>query len=773
MPGISLEDLSPEVQKIIDTEAWDGACMADQPVCEADPRVTAQLRGGDPTPREQMLPWRIANASAGDLIMSPGGPAGLIGGLLSQLDPPHVFSHMAIMVSDEVELRHVTASEDRIHQFYDGSILGIEKVPTDGIKERALRYQWPGTVTQTVEQAYLSWRDHPNEKDAQGEPIKDANGVTVPLPGFGFLDTETGSSYHIDALSFAPVPQKDGSLVWPLVVTSCPELTTTAVERARRRLANIARDVRGHYRLYAYTRGDIAMDTGFDGPPGYETTVRDPSCTGSLGTVPLERTRAMMCSTFPWTVVQIANELAAAASPPLPQIVVDGRPRNPHLEGKLAEGCQATAFRRPRTMIDRMEPQTPDGMYYFDEAARQRAAQWLHDHMVEDVLGEIDAKMPNVWRDLGVVGGLGVSALIALLTALPLTTVAVMLGVTPTVLAQLVVLTSDMPDDVANQLCNAFANDDCSQASTDSEAWRAPGEGRSAGPDNIVNSWAPPTVANSEVIHGLYGWNDRIRMRPPELAHFQAPQSTWQISQGFGSVEGYVFYRDENGNSVGVAGARIRIGCRHFASDAGGSFFDDDLPSGHYWCVARYTHPVTGLVMESEGQAVEILDGGGISLPLELMPPPDTRREVLITGHMDLVNRYAIGKDWWDHPRFTIGPRYLGLDYWPPNNPAYEAQRLASLAQTDDTTKRVDDWGDAQLECDLRSEDDRSITVNWRARLKNDPDDPWQKTGTFSVPPRTSPAEPPVHVAIDLVRSEMAWPVRAHIEFDVFNDTAP
>lgn len=776
MAGVRFEDLSAEVQSIIDTEAFNGACAADQPVCQADARVTAQLSGAGPVAAEQVLPWRIANAGAGDLIMSPGGPSGLIGGLLSQLDPPQRYSHMAMVVRDGVELRHATACADRINQFYDGSILGIQKAPTDGIKEQQLRYQWPGTITQTVEQAYLSWRDHPIERDADGEPTKDHNDVTVPSPGFGFLDSETGSSYLIDALSFSPVPRTDDDgpfMLWPLVVTSCPELTTTPVVQARRRLADVAREVRGHYRLYAYTRGDIAMDVAFDGPPIYEATVKDPACSGASGEVPVDATRAMVCSTFPWAVAQVANERAAAANPPLPRIVLDGRPPWPHVAGDLAGACEVTAFRRRLTAIDRMDPQTADGLYYYGTAEREKAAEWLHDdYMVAKVLGEIDASMPNVWRDLGIVGGLGVTALIALLAALPMTTVAVMLGVAPSVLAQLVVLTSDMPDDVANQLCNAFASDDCSQAATDSEAWREPGEGRSVSPDNIVNSWAPPTVANPEYIHGLYGWNDRIRLRPPEFARFPPPQSTWQISQGYGSVEGSVFYRDENGNQVGVAGAQIRIGCSHFASSTGGSVFEDHLPSGRYWCVARYTHPGNGLVMESEGQAVEIPDGGGIGLFLELSPPPDTRREVLVTGHMDLVNRYAIGKDWWGHPPFAIGPTYLGLDYWPPN-PEYAAQREASLARTVGTSPQVDDWGQAELQCDLKIEADRSVTVTWRARLKDDPDDPWQETGSLTVPPRVTPADAPTHVSLDLVRSEMAWPVRAHIEFDVHNDLAP
>lgn len=558
-----------------------------------------------------------------------------------------------------------------------------------------------------------------------------------------------------------------------MVVTSCPDLTTTTVDRARRRLARIARDVRGHYRLYAYTRADIGLDPAFDGPPSLETTVRDPSCTGSVSSIPVERTRALVCSTFPWAVIQIANDLARA-TPGEPHIIVDGRPRNPHLATDVAQQCLDQASRTRQPTIDRMDSQTPDGLYYYSEAERQKAAQWLHDeYMFAKVRGEIDATMPNVWRDLGVSGGLGVSALLAMLASLPLTTVATMLGVAPSVLSELVVLTSDMPDDVANQLCNAFASDDCRQSAKDSKAWSDPGEGRSVSPDNIVNSWAPPTSANLEFIHGLYGWNDRIRMRPPEFVRFPPPESTWQISQGFGGIEGHVFFRDEAGNQVPVGGARIRIGCSHFVSAARGLVFENDLPSGRYWCVAQYTNPDNGLVMESEGQAVEIPDGGTTSLTLELLPPPDSRREVLITGHMDLVNRYAIGEDWWGHPQFTIGPDYLGLDYWPKHDPQYADQRASSTVRVVGTSHRVDDWGQAQLECRLSIEDDHSITVQWKARLTNDSDDPWQESGSLSVPPRVSPTDPPAHEAVDLVRSEMAWPVRAHIEFQIHNDVAP
>ncbi len=726
--------------------------------------------------REKVRPWQIANANAGDLIMSPGGPSGLIGGLLSKLDPGQYYSHMAMMVTDQVEFRQATSSEGRIERFYDGSILGIQDAPTNGIKEEGLRNQWPGTLTQTVEQAYLSWRDHPLERDGDGNPKKDDDDVDIPVAGFGFKDEATGSSFIIDAVSFSPVSMNvrgTDELLWPLVVTSCPELTTTTVVNTRRRVAGVARDLRGHYRLFGYTNGAIATDSNFDGPASLEARLPDPACSGAGGSIPVERTQAMVCSTFPWAAVQRANELGAQSVPPLPQIILDGRPHHPQRADASSEACASSAFFKRLPNIDKLDLQTPDGLYLYGEGERTIAARWLHDdYMVPKVETKIDDSLPDVWGDLGVVGGLGVSALIALLTALPLTTVAIVLGLAPAIIDELVILTSDMPDDVANQLCNAFASDDCTQASKDSDAWKQPGIGHSVSPDNIVNAWAPPTSESMEFVHGLYGWNDRIRMRPPGYVENPPTRSTWQISQGVGEIEGRVSYRDHAGELVGVIGAQVRIGCSHLASKHDGLVFEQGLPSGRYWCVARYTDPATGLILDSKGQQVIIPDGGGTGLKIELFSPPDTRRGVLITGHMDLVNRYAVGKDWWGHPTFTVGPSYLGLDYWPPD-PQYQAQRDASMKQGVGTSQQVDDWGQAELQCDLEIQPDRSIKVSWRARLKESDSDPWQKTGELIVPAKNAPSDPSVTAVIDIVRSEMAWPVRAHIEFGVDNNTAP
>lgn len=776
MAGIKAEDLAPEVQAILNKPAPEGACFVDQPVCQADSRVTAQLTNHPPDDRDRIRPWRIANAHAGDLIMSPGGPSGMIGGLLSKLDPSQHYSHMAIMTVDEIELRQATSCADRIEQFYEGSILGIADAPTDGIQEGALRHQWPGTITQSVELAYLSWRDHPYELEDDHKTRKeDANGVAIPIAGFGFKDEQTGSSYIIDALSFSPSPidTEDGpQVIWPLVVTSCGLQTTSGVIKARRRIARAASEIRGHYRLFGYTRAAICGDSDFAGPPGLETTAPKIGCTGCGELEPIDQSIPVVCSTFIWAAVQLANKTGAAADPPQPRIVLDGRPELPHLP--VAE-CESSAWLKRKTLVDKIDGATPDGLYFYGAGERHQAATWLHDdYMVPKILATVDESLPNVWKDLGIDGGLGVSALLSIMSALPITAVATVLGVTPAVMADLIVLTSDMPDDVASQLCNAFASDDCAEDAKDSDAWKTPGPGWTVSPDNIINSWAPPSRENEDIIHGLYGWNDRIRMRPPEYVVNPPPKSTWQISQGFGIVFGRVVVRDGAGVMVGVPGAQVRIGCTRIVSGPKGSIPEQPVPSGRYWCVAKYTDTVTGLVMESVGEPIDIPDGGGLpDLTIELIPPSDGRREVLLQGHMDLVNRYAVGKDWWGHPKFANGPTYLGLDYWP-DTPEFQTQRMASLQQSITVARQVDDWGQAVLECLFEIQADRTVKVTWKAALKEGDDDPWQKFGTVIAEPRSRWDDPqPAPVIVDIVRSEMAWPVRAHIEFTVTNDRAP
>lgn len=769
MSSITREDLPLEIQEILGISVEEGSCVADQPVCSPDHRVTAQLT--TKAPETIILPWRIANAKKGHLILVPGGSAGMIGGLLSQIDPAQYFSHMAIMTKDKVELRHATASSERLQKFphragTEGDagislsfVPPLGDTPTDGFQEAPLRYGWPGTITQTVEKAYLTWLNRPT--------VKDANGVDVPDPRFGELDSQSGERFLIDAVTFGPIHMtvRGRKIIVPLIVVQpCPDLETDAVRAALSRVANAALELRGHYRFYAYTDAQVGLAHDRFGTRVLEEIMDDPEslCTGRKRQVDVVKTAPMVCSTFIWLAVQRANAKG------FPKILLDGRPDLP--QSPDPQDICGSYFQR-ETLLDKIDSQTPDGLYFYGKDERLIAAQWLYDHMHQQVI-EVLSESTNLKKGLdslfaGSSALWDISSIVKVLVTFSAPAAALILGITSEALDELVKLLTDLPADVANQICNSFASDWCDYTAKDSDLWKTnTGVGYTVSPDNIVNSWAAPTQENGEVIQGLYGYNWKAIIRAPEVMQDPPPPSVWEISQGFGSMEGRVTFQ-----GVGIKAAEIRVGCIKFRTGSDGGFFRENLPSGRYWAIAEYVHPKSGLLLESKGHVVEIPPGGGIGQVFQLHEPSDTRREVWFDGHMDLVNRYAIGSDWWDHPDIDMKPAYLGLDYFP-DEPAFADQRAASMKQTRGDSHQVDDWGQAQISCDLEIQPDKSILVKFKARLRQIESDIWHQGFDVLVPPKANRDQPGFTIIRDLARSEMAWPVRAHIELVIHNDRA-
>jgi hypothetical protein len=93
-----------------------------------------------------MMPGRFLNARKGDVILSPGG-TGLIGGLLLSVTPSQWYSHSGITTRNYDEITHSTASEQRLIDHTRG------QGGSDGFEPNALKYLWPGVITQQVESA--------------------------------------------------------------------------------------------------------------------------------------------------------------------------------------------------------------------------------------------------------------------------------------------------------------------------------------------------------------------------------------------------------------------------------------------------------------------------------------------------------------------------------------------------------------------------------------------------------------------------------------------
>src|SRR5260370_27206460 len=121
--------------------------------CPADPTLTCSYIGEDQFAEDAY----IANAYRGNLLLTPGDSRGVIGGLLHALNAPQHYSHMGIVAADHNLIRHCTMSQDRLtaKEYFSGSLLGIP-APLDGLNPDHVQFGWPGTITQSVYQAFFA-----------------------------------------------------------------------------------------------------------------------------------------------------------------------------------------------------------------------------------------------------------------------------------------------------------------------------------------------------------------------------------------------------------------------------------------------------------------------------------------------------------------------------------------------------------------------------------------------------------------------------------------
>jgi len=461
-PGAELKpvvasDLPPSSQAILGLRCQQGDCLEEQPLCPPDPRITCQLVPADPTIKTWVrdwvkLPWRIANAQKGDLIMSPGGSGGLIGTLLSQLMPPQHYTHMGIMTRDQTEVRQATACGDWLEDNPNGSIILSGPQPSDGFKPDVVRYGWPGTITQSIDVAYQASVD-PNFAPAA---VKAPNEKFYVIKELGF-DT---IRINVEADADKPPKWQD---IDCLVVSSCPES-----DKARfllERIADETKAVRGHYRFFAYTNASICLNPQYFGPPQFETLQPD-SNNPCAPPVPVAHTIPVVCSTFIWAAVQRLN--ARGVKPEIH--LQNSDEQNPN-------ACENSLPRNPEW--DKPQPGT-DGLYFYDEQQRLKAAERLHLFLTEKVKGKIAEKVPGI---LTVLGGASLTASLALAALnAPAAIVLAVLGISAVEAERLVNWLSDMPEDVANQIVNAFAFDWCETEAKDSGQMAVSGHRRDGKP---------------------------------------------------------------------------------------------------------------------------------------------------------------------------------------------------------------------------------------------------------------------------------------------------
>jgi len=263
----------------------------------------------------RFVPGRVLNAKKGDVILSPGNQT-MIAQLLRQVVPPQYYSHSGIMTKNHIEVRHSTGSPEWLRDHPKGG-----GKPTDGFEPTALKYLWPGTITQSIDQAcYFQW-----------------------------LISHEGAPYMIKAFSFDPDVGNRNTLVYPVVVKPPPFEETAQVRLTLHAIANAALGINGHYRFYCYTRPEMALDPG---------SAAGPEAGWAQGTLPT------VCSSFIWLAAQHAG--VRLEGPDTLTKATDLEPKD-----VTPGGAEADALTR-------------DGLYHYTAEERQAASRWLYQHIYNE-----------------------------------------------------------------------------------------------------------------------------------------------------------------------------------------------------------------------------------------------------------------------------------------------------------------------------------------------------------------------------------------------------
>jgi hypothetical protein len=276
------------------------------------------------------IPDRIMNARKGDTVLSPSGTTGPVSNLLHQVTPPQRYAHCGIMVQNFYTLRHCVGSEDWLKDALVGTAITGDK-GTEGLDPEKLKYFWPGTVTQSVNEA--------------------VNGTWLPDPD-GLKDKKGNlKSYRIAAFDFYTKDNGNNEIVEPLVVKPNPiiEAQFPQVRELLHRVAEEAKKINAHYRFYCYSDSSIALNPQFKAPDKGKNW-------WASNTIPSQ------CAHFIWASMHSVQD---------PTIHLEGpgvltRPTD--LEQSDKVGIQAVE----------VDDKTLDGLYLYTETERQTAARKLY-----------------------------------------------------------------------------------------------------------------------------------------------------------------------------------------------------------------------------------------------------------------------------------------------------------------------------------------------------------------------------------------------------------
>ncbi|HEV8631009.1 MAG TPA: carboxypeptidase-like regulatory domain-containing protein [Thermoanaerobaculia bacterium] len=257
------------------------------------------------------LPY-IANATKGNLLVSPG--CGTIGELLRHVDANQRYSHSGVIVDNGTRVRHSTAADQRY----------IDAAGSDGFTPAVLKFGWPGTVTESIDEAY---------------------------EGHYLIDPENpGRTYLLKSFNRDPAGcDEEAPPIYPAVVKPPFDQEETVVPGTGRtvranlqRIADAALAIHGHYRLFAYSDAAIV---GRGSGPGARAG-------SDAGWANLNAPDGTVCSQLAWSST-------VAAGVPVEDDTVEGGDR-PHA------------------------PAPHRGLFVYPEANRQQAGEFFYTKIYND-----------------------------------------------------------------------------------------------------------------------------------------------------------------------------------------------------------------------------------------------------------------------------------------------------------------------------------------------------------------------------------------------------
>jgi len=226
--------------------------------------------------------------------------------------------------------------------------------------------------------------------------------------------------------------------------------------------------------------------------------------------------------------------------------------------------------------------QTRDGLYLYSARERRDAADYLFNYLHE--------KVRTKEGDKGILGEFAEAF-------------------------------SDMADDVANQMTNAFASDWCDTEAKDSEAWKQTQDANAVSPDNIL-LWDSPSAL------GLHGYAVPVNYLEPRREVITIHR--WKLVPTRGTLSGTV-----RQNGAAIAGAMVQLydGMTDF-TDASGRYRLEKVPFGDYEVKAAKDG---GPVYLSAAVPFH-LDQPEAALDIELKGPSEDFRVVKVSGNINMVD---------------------------------------------------------------------------------------------------------------------------------------